>query len=184
MKRRATAAPSQAPRRYSAALEGSLAVAGTVTDGGGAPVPGIALTLTGPSGRRSVGTDNMGRFDFADLLPGNYRVRLDVPGRKRIRREPVGLDGDGRESDPAEIHITVALKWSRGRGGASRTRIRRRGASIARRSRRDTTAPHQSFSSARRARTAAAVMCRSVNPAATPAVAAADMRSNSSPGIS
>jgi Ca-activated chloride channel family protein len=54
-------------------------LAGTITDAAGAPLPGVALALTGPERRRAV-TDARGAFAFTSLLPGAYELRAERAG--------------------------------------------------------------------------------------------------------
>jgi hypothetical protein len=71
-------------------------LSGTVT-AGGAPVPGVVVTLVGPDGEVVATTTTAadGTYAFADLVPGNYTVGvLPPPG--------YALDG------PAERDATVA----------------------------------------------------------------------------
>jgi Carboxypeptidase regulatory-like domain/Gram-negative bacterial TonB protein C-terminal len=79
------AAAKPAPRQGLA--DGSLA--GSVTDGSGAFVPGVALTVSSTTqmqntvGEREVQTtvsDEAGRYNFAALTPGQYWLKAEAPG--------------------------------------------------------------------------------------------------------
>lgn len=62
----------------------SSAIVGTVVDTANAVVPAAAVTLTGEGtgATRTASTDNEGLFRFPDLIPGNYRVEIQVNGFK------------------------------------------------------------------------------------------------------
>ena len=47
---------------------------GRVVDGQGLPVPGAAVTVTGPQGAKRAMTDSDGRFALPFLVPGVYDV--------------------------------------------------------------------------------------------------------------
>jgi Ca-activated chloride channel family protein len=54
-------------------------IAGVVSDGSGAALPGVTVTVSGPE-RRTATTDARGEFSFVNLLPGSYDVRAALPG--------------------------------------------------------------------------------------------------------
>ncbi|MGB8768979.1 MAG: carboxypeptidase-like regulatory domain-containing protein, partial [Candidatus Korobacteraceae bacterium] len=62
--------------------ETTSAILGQVTDSSNAVVPGATVTTTNRDTglRRSVKTDQAGRFDFPQLLPGAYTVRAEASG--------------------------------------------------------------------------------------------------------
>ncbi len=64
----------------SAQGETTSAIVGSVTDPSGAAVPGAGVTLASADNglRRSVKTDDSGRFSFPQLKPGLYSVRVDA----------------------------------------------------------------------------------------------------------
>ena len=61
-------------------VKGNLAV--TISDPSGALVPGATVTVTGPTGERSLQTDAEGRTLFQVLIPGYYSVRVAKDGFK------------------------------------------------------------------------------------------------------
>ncbi len=77
-----------------AATTGHLA--GIVTDGQGAPLPGVTAVLTSDvliGGQQVQVTNANGEFLFALLPPGVYRVRTDLPGFQPVEVETrVSLD--------------------------------------------------------------------------------------------
>jgi Ca-activated chloride channel family protein len=54
-------------------------LAGTITDASGAPLPGVAITLSGVE-RRTAVTNDRGEFTFTNLLPGAYELRAQLAG--------------------------------------------------------------------------------------------------------
>jgi Carboxypeptidase regulatory-like domain len=63
-------------------VRGSLS--GVVFDASGAVVPGAKATLTGPTGNKTLTTENDGRFTFPLLTPGKYSVRVEKQGFKSV----------------------------------------------------------------------------------------------------
>ena len=66
-------------------------IVGSVTDSTGASVPGAAVTLLNPatSERRTAESDAAGNYQFVNLLPGDYRVDIEMTGFKHLTRNPV-----------------------------------------------------------------------------------------------
>jgi hypothetical protein len=62
------------------ATRGNLA--GTVFDSSKAVVPGAEVTITGPLGKQTQTTNGQGAFNFGDLVPGSYSVRVQKEGFK------------------------------------------------------------------------------------------------------
>jgi len=60
--------------------QGDAGLAGSVRTREGSPLPHLVLTVTGPSGSRTVVTGPEGRYRAAPLSPGAYTVTLDQPG--------------------------------------------------------------------------------------------------------
>src|SRR5574337_1499818 len=60
------------------ATTGSLA--GTVVDPSGATVPDATVTITGPQGSKILTTTADGKFEFQNLTPGNYDVKVEKQG--------------------------------------------------------------------------------------------------------
>ncbi|HYK91632.1 MAG TPA: carboxypeptidase regulatory-like domain-containing protein [Acidobacteriota bacterium] len=59
-------------------------ISGTVVDSSGAVVPGAQVSATGEIAKRSTATDDSGRFEFPDLLPGSYVVKAELSGFKTV----------------------------------------------------------------------------------------------------
>src|SRR5271157_5534270 len=70
------------PREASAQGETTSAIVGQVTDSSDAVIPAAIVTITNRDTglRRTVKTDQAGRFNFPQLQPGNYSVRVDAQG--------------------------------------------------------------------------------------------------------
>src|SRR5271157_1882999 len=69
-----------APLLVMAQGETTSAIVGLVTDPAGAAIPGATLTITNVENglKRSVKTDDSGRFNFAQLKPGTYSVKAEA----------------------------------------------------------------------------------------------------------
>ena len=71
-------------------------IVGTVTDGQGAVLPGVAVTVTSPNlqGINTVVTNETGQFRFPALPPGVYQVKAELAGF-RVAETPnvrIGMD--------------------------------------------------------------------------------------------
>src|SRR5580693_5526716 len=62
--------------------ETTSAIVGQVSDASGAAVPGATVTIhdTGTGLQRTATTDDSGRFNFPQLKPGTYQVRVEAQG--------------------------------------------------------------------------------------------------------
>ncbi len=62
--------------------ETTSAIQGQATDSTGAVVPGATVTVTSldTGSKRSVKTDDAGRFNFTQLKPGTYKVEIEAQG--------------------------------------------------------------------------------------------------------
>src|ERR1051325_8596948 len=66
------------------------AIVGTVTDGTGAALPGVTITVTGPALQvpSVVGvTDARGEFRVSPLPPGAFTVTYELPGFQTVKRD-------------------------------------------------------------------------------------------------
>jgi Carboxypeptidase regulatory-like domain len=69
-------------------------ITGRATDGSGALIPGVEVTITSPAmigGARSAPTDETGTYRFTQLSPGVYRVTFALPGFATLNIESVTL---------------------------------------------------------------------------------------------
>jgi iron complex outermembrane receptor protein len=73
----------------SAAAQTTGSLAGVVRDAQGAVVPGVTVTVTGPSGMRVATTDGQGAYKASALTPGTYQVRFELSGFRTIVKEGV-----------------------------------------------------------------------------------------------
>jgi len=71
--------------------ETTSAIVGQVSDASGAAVPGAAVTVTNKETglRRSASTDDSGRFNFPQLKPGAYSVKVEAQGFEPQQKEAV-----------------------------------------------------------------------------------------------
>jgi len=62
--------------------ETTSAILGQVTDASGAAIPGATVSITNRETgmRRSLSTDEEGRFNFPQLTPGTYSVKVEAAG--------------------------------------------------------------------------------------------------------
>jgi hypothetical protein len=69
-------------------------VAGTISDSSGGIIPGASVTLVhlGTSERRTAETDATGTYRFVNLVPGQYRLEVEMAGFKRMVREPIAVE--------------------------------------------------------------------------------------------
>lgn len=69
------------------------AITGTVVDESGAPLPGVTVTISGPSlmGTRTYVTDAKGNYRFPALPPGTYTIKAELQGFTTVVQENVRL---------------------------------------------------------------------------------------------
>lgn len=77
----------------------TASILGTVTDNTGARVPSADVTVTnlGTQQKTALVSDETGNYTAPLLPPGNYSVSVEMPGFKRIVREPITLQVDQRQ---------------------------------------------------------------------------------------
>ena len=77
----------------------SASVLGYVRDASGAAVPNATVTLTNTASNvaKTVMTDNEGRYEFASVPIGNYRVDSQATGFERTRTQEFKLDTNARQ---------------------------------------------------------------------------------------
>lgn len=64
-------------------------VTGTVTDTMRQSLPGVRITVTSGTLRRTVVTGPEGRYEVPDLAPGSYVITAELAGFETVVREPV-----------------------------------------------------------------------------------------------
>lgn len=81
-------------------------VVGNVTDVTGSAVPqgNVTLINLGTADRRTMMTDESGTYQFVNLVPGQYRVEVEMIGFRRFSREPITVEVQ------SAVRIDVALQ--------------------------------------------------------------------------
>jgi len=87
--------------------ETTSAIVGQVTDATGASVPDATATITNHETglRRSLKTDEEGRFNFPQLKPGTYSVKVDATGRHRWSH-----DGNQFQGEQSHAHRACSFR--------------------------------------------------------------------------
>src|SRR5487761_583099 len=69
-------------------------ILGTVTDQSGGVVAGATVSVidTERGITRTLTTDDAGAYNAPNLTPGNYTVRVEAKGFKRIERQSIGIE--------------------------------------------------------------------------------------------
>src|SRR5215510_10645672 len=57
-------------------------ISGRVTDSAGAAIANAKITITGPTGDRTVTANAEGGFEMQNLIPGVYKVKVEQTGFK------------------------------------------------------------------------------------------------------
>jgi hypothetical protein len=88
-------------------LDAQRAVSGTVRDGGDSLLPGVSVSVAGPSlsEPRSVVTDGEGRYSFQDLPDGTYTLTFALPGFVEATRSDIVLPA--ADASPLDIIMRV-----------------------------------------------------------------------------
>src|ERR1700689_3594110 len=78
--------------------ETTSAIVGQVTDATNAAIPGATVTITNRETalQRTAKTDDEGRFNFPQLKPGTYSVKVEAEGFDPLQNENV-LSGLGQK---------------------------------------------------------------------------------------
>ena len=79
------------PLRTPAQGETTSAIEGQVTDASGGVIPGATVTITNrdTGSQRSLKTDDEGRFNFPQLRPGTYSVKVEAAGFDSLQTDNV-----------------------------------------------------------------------------------------------
>src|SRR5947209_1088436 len=67
---------------------------GSVTDPSGSAIPQATVTLInlGTAERRTMVADGSGNYQFVNLVPGQYKVEVEMAGFRRFSREPITVE--------------------------------------------------------------------------------------------
>lgn len=86
----------------------NASIAGVVTDGSGAVLPGVTVEASSPAlieKVRTVVSDGTGQYRIVDLRPGSYAVTFTLPGFSTVRREGVELTVGFTAAINAELRV-------------------------------------------------------------------------------
>jgi hypothetical protein len=82
------------------AIFGAGALAGRVMDATGRPLPGVTVSVTGPSGNTSeYTTDGDGHYRMAGLAPGEYAVSYQMAGFRSVDTSGLRIEAGERRND-------------------------------------------------------------------------------------
>src|SRR6202790_190966 len=95
------------PRGSFAQGETTSAIVGEVSDASGAAVPGVTVTVTNKETglMRSATTDESGRFNFPQLKPGAYSVRVEAEGFESQQNDAVSSGLGQRQTVDFKIKV-------------------------------------------------------------------------------
>lgn len=81
---------------------------GRVTDKEGSPLPGATVSISGPAmmGTSSYVTSEVGIFRFPSLLPGEYEIKVEMPGFKTLVQK--GIIVSVGKTTEANLELEVA----------------------------------------------------------------------------
>ena len=87
--------------------ETTSAIVGSVTDPAGAAIPGATVNITNIENglRRSVKTDDSGRFSFPQLQPGVYSVKAEAKGFEAQQNNSVSAGLGQRQTIDFKLNI-------------------------------------------------------------------------------
>lgn len=99
---------SNATEQAAAQGETTTAIVGQVTDPTNAAIPGATVTITNRETRlqRMARTDEEGRFNFAQLRPGTYSVRVEADGFEPLQNDAIA-SGLGQKQE-VNFKLSVA----------------------------------------------------------------------------
>jgi len=84
-------------------------ISGRATDSSGAVLPGVVVTLTGPTllEPQTAITAETGTFQFVGLQPGTYTVRYELSGFRSVLRETVPVSVGSNTTANAELEVSA-----------------------------------------------------------------------------
>src|SRR5215468_3083828 len=92
---------------YAYAQSDTASLSGSVTDPGGAVIPGAKVTLRNMATRsqRTVLSDIQGIYHFNLLIPGSYEISAEAPGMKQFHAQDIALNV--AQPGRADIHMEI-----------------------------------------------------------------------------
>src|SRR5688572_7821259 len=98
-----------APAGFAQTTINTGALTGRVVDTGGAPLPGVTVTISSPrlQGTRSDVTNEQGEYAFPILPPGTYRAEYELSGVKSQVRE--GVIVNASQTTRTDVAMTLAV---------------------------------------------------------------------------
>lgn len=118
-------AAEEAPAEPVSGLRGVVKAMGEI------PLPGASVRLISEAGELALTTDEEGSFDFGDIVPGTYRIRVEAPGFESFEVEEELEDGTAldvvyRISPPVEGAFEVTIQGERPPREVTRRTIEKR----------------------------------------------------------
>ena len=83
-------------------------IVGAATDGSGAVLPGVSVTLTGErliGGPQTVATDASGTYRFDRLPPGDYAVKFELQGFRTVERAAIRINAAFTATINAKLEV-------------------------------------------------------------------------------
>src|SRR5271157_674085 len=114
-------AQSRAP---AGAQSGNPSLSGQVTDPSGLPIPAVTVEITGPGGTKLVAqTDDQGRYNFRNLAPGAYTVRISLKGFANFEKADVAVAAGKPQAVNAQLAVALEKQEITVQGDAARVSV-------------------------------------------------------------
>ncbi len=89
--------------------KGSAGLSGVITDPTGAVIAGATVTVTGPSGTKTVTSDGRGQYVVSGIAPGTYKVKITAENFAPFETD-VTLGADQKLEIPAALQPPSAVE--------------------------------------------------------------------------